>query len=62
MHLTQTTFAQKGQSVKALKATGHKIGVKDNGVFWMEWEDYKHGFAEVAVCFDKQNEGRRGGV
>jgi len=44
---------------EALKATGHKIGVKDNGVFWMEWEDFKHGFAEVAICFDKQNEGRR---
>lgn len=44
---------------EALKATGHKIGVKDNGVFWMEFQDYKHGFAEVAVCFDKQNKGRR---
>ena len=43
---------------QVLKATGHKVGVKDNGVFWMEWEDYKHGFAEVAVCFDKQDKGR----
>lgn len=25
----------------------------------MEWEDYKHGFAEVAICFDKQDKGRR---
>jgi len=44
---------------EALKATGHKIAVKDNGVFWMEFEDFKHGFAEVAICFDKQNEGAR---
>eukprot|EP00913_Durusdinium_trenchii_P013742 g12902.t1 len=34
---------------EALKATGHKIGVKDNG----------HGFSEIAVCFDKRDPGRR---
>jgi len=44
---------------EALKATGHKVGVKDNGVFWMEWEDFKKGFAEIAICFDKQDEGKR---
>lgn len=25
--------------LEALKATGHKIGIKDNGVFWMDWEE-----------------------
>lgn len=44
---------------EALKATGHKIGVKDNGVFWMDFEDFKHGFSEIAVCFDKRDPGRR---
>ncbi|CAK9073673.1 unnamed protein product [Durusdinium trenchii] len=48
-----------GERHEALKATGHKIRVKDNGVFWMDFEDFKHGFSEIAVCFDKRDPGRR---
>ncbi|CAJ1389461.1 unnamed protein product [Effrenium voratum] len=43
---------------EALKVTGHKVGVKDNGVFWMEWSDFKIGFRDVAVCFDQQKGAR----
>eukprot|EP00434_Breviolum_minutum_P012067 symbB.v1.2.010639.t1/scaffold692.1/size172456/6 len=44
---------------EALKATGHKIGVKDNGVFWMDFGEFSNGFTDVATCFDEQNEGAR---
>ncbi|CAK9078051.1 Calpain-type cysteine protease ADL1 (Phytocalpain ADL1) (Protein ADAXIALIZED LEAF1) (Protein DEFECTIVE KERNEL 1) (OsDEK1) (Protein SHOOTLESS 3) [Durusdinium trenchii] len=44
---------------EVMKACDHKVGVKDNGVFWMEWADFKKGFAELAVCFDNQQEGPR---
>lgn len=44
---------------EALKATGHKVGIKDNGVFWMPWDEFKGGFADIAVNFDKKDEGRR---
>ncbi|CAJ1401257.1 unnamed protein product [Effrenium voratum] len=44
---------------EALKACAHKVGVKDNGVFWMEWTEFKHGFRDVGICFDKQSEGTR---
>mmetsp|Transcript_44735 Transcript_44735/g.104230 ORF Transcript_44735/g.104230 Transcript_44735/m.104230 type:complete len:501 (-) Transcript_44735:90-1592(-) len=44
---------------EALKACRHTIGVKDNGVFWMDWEDFKNGFAQIHINFDKQGEGQR---
>ncbi|CAJ1389462.1 unnamed protein product [Effrenium voratum] len=44
---------------EALKLTGHTVGIKDNGVFWMEWAEFKNGFQDVGVCFDKQNPGAR---
>ena len=44
---------------EALKATGHKIGVKDNGVFWMDFGEFSNGFTDVATCFDEQHEGTR---
>ena len=47
------------QYPEALKATGHKIGVKDNGVFWMDFSDFSKGFTDVAICFDQQNKGAR---
>ena len=36
-----------------------QVGVKDNGVFWMDWNEFTKGFSDVAVCFDQQKEGRR---
>jgi len=44
---------------EALEATGHKIGFKDNGVFWMDFRDFSQGFTDVAICFDQQNKGAR---
>ena len=45
------------QKYEALKATGHKIAVKDNGVFWMECEDSSS--SERYCCFFRW---RGGGV
>ena len=44
---------------EAMKACNHKVGVKDNGVFWMDWDEFKHGFAHVVVNFDKTHAGKR---
>ena len=43
---------------EAMQACKHHVGYKDNGVFWMDWEDFKHGFAEITVCFDRQRGAR----
>jgi len=43
---------------EALKATGHKVGVKDNGVFWMDWDEYKQGFSDIAVNFSAELGGK----
>ncbi|CAK9047069.1 Calpain-type cysteine protease DEK1 (Phytocalpain DEK1) (Protein DEFECTIVE KERNEL 1) (ZmDEK1) [Durusdinium trenchii] len=44
---------------EALDACKHKVGYNDNGVFWMDWEDFKQGFMEFTVNFDQQDKGRR---
>ncbi|CAJ1421908.1 unnamed protein product [Effrenium voratum] len=44
---------------EALKATGHKVGIKDNGVFWMDWDEYKQGFSDIAVNFSAEKDGQR---
>jgi len=44
---------------EALEATGHKVGFKDNGCFWMEWEEFKKGFELIGVSFNAQDKGAR---
>lgn len=44
---------------EALKATGHKVGTKDDGAFWMDWEDFKEGFRDISVAFTAENKGAR---
>lgn len=44
---------------EALEATGHKVGIKDNGVFWMDWDEYKQAFSDVAVNFSAEVGGAR---
>lgn len=44
---------------EALEATGHEVGIKDDGAFWMEWEDFKKGFENISACFNAQNKGAR---
>eukprot|EP00913_Durusdinium_trenchii_P013712 g12874.t1 len=54
---------------EALEATGHKVGIKDNGVFWMDARAalrgrpnrhrYKQAFSDVAVNFSAEVGGAR---
>mmetsp|Transcript_31453 Transcript_31453/g.55706 ORF Transcript_31453/g.55706 Transcript_31453/m.55706 type:complete len:477 (+) Transcript_31453:46-1476(+) len=44
---------------EAMKACDHKVGIKDNGVFWMDWDEFKQGFAHVVVNFDNAHAGKR---
>jgi len=44
---------------EALRATGHKVGFKDDGAFWMDWDEFKRGFRDIGLSFNAENKGTR---
>lgn len=54
-----TWTGRHGTPFQKLKATGHKVGTKDDGAFWMCWEDFKQGFRDISVAFTAENKGAR---